>query len=47
MDEELLEKASAYAIRRGLVLGRGLGFGIHGIVILLESEVLRAGARGV
>lgn len=38
MDEELLEKAEAYAIARGLKVARGLGFGIHGIVVALESE---------
>lgn len=37
-DVELLEKANAYATRRGLTVGEGLGFGIHGIVVLLKSE---------
>ena len=38
MDEESLEKAAVYASARGVKTGQGLGFGIHGIVVLLESE---------
>ncbi len=38
MDEELLEKAEVYARSRGAKVARGLGFGIHGIVVALESE---------
>ncbi|CAN5518683.1 hypothetical protein BH18VER2_BH18VER2_16040 [soil metagenome] len=38
MDEELLEKAEAFARERGGKLGELLGFGIHGIVVVLESE---------
>lgn len=38
MDEELLEKARAFAKARGAEIGEGLGFGIHGIVVVLKSE---------
>ena len=38
MDEELLANAEAYAIARGLKVACGLGFGIHGIVVALQSE---------
>jgi hypothetical protein len=38
MDEELLEKARAFADARGAEIGEGLGFGIHGIVVVLKSE---------
>ena len=39
MDEELLEKAEAYAIARGLKVARGLGFGIS----FLSSVLLLLG----
>lgn len=38
MEEELLEKAEACARARGGKFGELLGFGIHGIVLILESE---------
>lgn len=38
MDEELLEKAEAFAQSRGGTIGEPLGFGIHGIVVVLKSE---------
>jgi hypothetical protein len=38
MDEELLEKAQAYANAGNRQLGECLGFGIHGIVVVLKSE---------
>ena len=30
--EDLVHRAEEYAARNGLVLGRQLGFGVHGIV---------------
>jgi hypothetical protein len=38
MDEELLEMAKVIARELGAKLGELLGFGIHGIVFVLESE---------
>lgn len=38
MDEELWNKAEDYARLRGAKLGELLGFGIHGIVVVLECE---------
>jgi hypothetical protein len=38
MDEELLEKAEAFAEAHGCTLGDEIGFGIHGSVVLLERE---------
>lgn len=38
MDEELLEKARAFAEAHRGTLGKVLGFGIHGIVLVLQSE---------
>jgi len=37
-EEELMEKAEAVARERGCTIGERLGSGIHGIVIVLESE---------
>jgi len=37
-EEELLEKASAYANAHGATIGARLGFGIHGIVLVLKSQ---------
>jgi hypothetical protein len=36
--DELVRRAQAYAQRSGLVLGEQLGFGMHGIVFLAESQ---------
>ncbi|MEX1027991.1 MAG: hypothetical protein WD049_08300 [Candidatus Paceibacterota bacterium] len=36
--EELLRRADLYAQRHGLVLGEQLGFGVHGIVFVVESQ---------
>ncbi|HEY3897626.1 MAG TPA: hypothetical protein VGM54_03380 [Chthoniobacter sp.] len=38
MDEELVEKARAFAALRGLVLQQPLGFGIHGIVYRVKDK---------
>lgn len=38
MDEELIEAAQAYASQRGRTLGRRLGFGIHGMVCVVQSN---------
>ena len=38
MNEELMEKANAFALRRQLRLGKRLGFGLHGIVLAVRSE---------
>jgi len=39
MDEDrLLEKAEIYAKTHGCAIGERLGFGIHGIVIVLNCE---------
>jgi len=38
MDEDIVEKAEAYAIRRGCHLAGRLGFGIHGIVYTIEGN---------
>lgn len=38
MDEELFENAGAFAREHGGKLGELLGFGIHGIVLVYESE---------
>lgn len=38
MDEELLEKAEAFARAHGGSLGEELGSGIHGTVMVLKSE---------
>jgi hypothetical protein len=35
---ELVRRADRYAQRRGLVLADQLGFGIHGIVFVAESQ---------
>ena len=37
-EEELLERAEAFAKAHGCTIGERLGFGIHGIVIVLNSE---------
>jgi len=37
-EEELLERAEAFAKAHGRTTGERLGFGIHGIVIVLNSE---------
>jgi hypothetical protein len=39
MDEELENLAQQYALKRGIVLGERLGFGIHGIVYAAEDNV--------
>jgi hypothetical protein len=39
MDEELLETAKAFADVRGATIGERLGFEIHGIVVVLKSEL--------
>jgi hypothetical protein len=38
MDEELIKKAKAYVAGRHLTIGVPLGFGIHGIVLLLIGQ---------
>lgn len=38
MNEELIEKANAFALRRQLQLGERLGFGLHGIVFAVRRE---------
>jgi hypothetical protein len=38
MDEELLEKARLFAEAHGCTIGERLGFGIHGIVMVLKCE---------
>ncbi len=38
MDEELLERAEAFAKAHGQTIGEELGFGIHGIVVVLKGE---------
>ncbi len=38
MDEELLEKAQTFARARRSTLDKVLGFGIHGIALVLQSE---------
>jgi hypothetical protein len=38
MDEELLKNARRFADRCGRVIGEPLGFGIHGIVVVLKSQ---------
>lgn len=38
MNEELIEKAQAFALRHKMVVGRRLGFGLHGIVFEVRSE---------
>jgi hypothetical protein len=38
MNEELIEKAAVFALRHKLMLGRRLGFGLHGIVFEARSE---------
>lgn len=43
MDEELLEKAEAFARAHGGSLGEALGSGIHGTVVVLKSESGLAG----
>jgi len=40
--EELMERAEAYAERNGCAIGERLGFGIHGIVIVLNCEAKAA-----
>jgi len=37
-EEELLERAEAFAKADGCTIGERLGFGIHRIVIVLKSE---------
>ena len=37
-EEELLRRADQYAQRNQLVLGEQLGFGVHGIVFVAESQ---------
>jgi hypothetical protein len=39
MDEDIIERAEAYAASRGRSLAGRLGFGIHGMVFLLEGNV--------
>jgi hypothetical protein len=41
MDEDIAEKAEAYATRRGSHLAGRLGFGIHGIVFTIEGNAQR------
>lgn len=36
--EELLHRADIYAQRHGMVLGERLGYGVHGIVFVAESQ---------
>ena len=36
--QELLRRADLYAQRHGLVRGEQLGFGVHGIVFVVESQ---------
>ena len=38
MDEELLKAARVFADRRHRMIGERLGFGIHGIVVVLKSQ---------
>jgi hypothetical protein len=37
-EEELIERAEAFAKANGCAIGERLGFGIHGIVLVLNSE---------
>jgi len=37
-EEELIERAEVFAKAHGCTIGERLGFGIHGIVIVLKSE---------
>ena len=37
-EEELFERAEAFAGANGCTIGERLGFGIHGIVVVLKSE---------
>lgn len=41
MDEELGNLAQQYAVTRGIVLGKRLGFGIHGIVFAADDNPQR------
>jgi hypothetical protein len=36
--DEPLRRARQYADRRGLTLGRELGFGVHGVVVVTENQ---------
>jgi len=38
MDEDIVERADAYSLRRDCHLAGRLGFGIHGIVFAIESN---------
>jgi len=38
MDEDIVEKAEAYILRRDCHMAGRLGFGIHGIVFAIESK---------
>ena len=38
MDEELFDKAERFARTRGAAVGELLGFGIHGIVVVVKGE---------
>jgi hypothetical protein len=38
VDEELLRRATAFALGQGLVLGAELGAGVHGIVFATENQ---------
>ncbi|MEX2172206.1 MAG: hypothetical protein WD851_22995 [Pirellulales bacterium] len=38
MQEELIRRACAYADRHQLTLGEQLGYGLHGIVFLVENQ---------
>ena len=42
--EELLDHARQFAQRHGLVLGEQLGFGVHGIVFIAESQAEKPAA---
>jgi len=44
--EELLHRAALYAQRHGLTLGEQLGFGVHGIVFVVESQT-KPGASAI
>jgi hypothetical protein len=38
MDEDIIEKAEAYVVRRGCHIAGRLGFGIHGIVFAIKGN---------
>ena len=46
MDEDMIEKAEVYAARRGRRVAGRLGFGIHGMVFVIEGNA-ECGASAV